>query len=197
MAKQKRKTPFDPAAQARQALERLDRESEIKRLEGQGVVVNLDAGRRIISAYRSNVFNLLLERRAISTNQHNAVYRLSQDWAKWKGLDGKPDCGNAGFVDGGGGCREIVTDRMIAGGKEVRAILDQIPPIERRLLEAFMVSTVEDDCVTVWRVTVEKVTGETGKNLQTKAVVAAVELLRQAYEGPAHDVVVRRTAAAY
>lgn len=177
--------PHDPAKALTAKLERLDREREIKRLRDLGAIVSLDRERKIISARRSNVFRLLLERRSITESQYDAAYRLSLDWAAWKGLDGKPDGGNAGYVDGGGGCREIVTDRMIAAGRAVSRALCGIPPIERKLLEAFMVVTVEQDAVRLWRVVVQKIANDDSKRRQLQLMVGALELLRQAYECPA------------
>lgn len=176
--------PHDPAKALEVKLERLDREAEIKRLKDQGVIVSLDRERKIISARRSNVFRLLLERRSITESQYDAAYRLSLDWAAWKGLDGKPDGGNAGYVDGGGGCREIVTDRMIKAGREVVRAMADVPPIENRLIRAFMVSTVEEDRPMAWRGLVMRETGEAVRDRQTQLVVGALEFLRQAYEGP-------------
>lgn len=179
MAKPKRKTPFDPAAQARQALERQDRESEIKRLEGQGVVVNLDQGRRIVSAYRSNVFKILLEARTITQNHHNAAHTLMTDWAEWKGLDGKP-----GGPGGGSGAAELVSDRMINAGRRVTSTLSQVGPMDRDLLVAFMVATVEEDRPMAWRGIVQRETGVIQSVRQSQMVVAALENLRRVYEAP-------------
>ncbi len=183
MSRTKRK-PHDPAATAKAHLERIEREAEIARLQSQGVIVALDNRRHIISARRSNVFRLLLERRSITESQYDAAYRLSLDWAAWKGLDGKPDGGNAGYVDGGGGCREIVTDRMIKAGRDVVRAMADVPPIENRLIRAFMVSTVEEDRPMAWRGLVMRETGELVRDRQTQLVVGALEFLRQAYEGP-------------
>lgn len=186
----RKKRPYDPAAAARAALERIDTENEIARLEAMGAVVKLDQRRRVVSAYRSNVFNLLRERGTITPNHFDAAYRLSLEWAAWKGMDGRPEGGNAGFVDGGGGCQEIVTDRMINAGKRVQAILSTIARTERRLIEEFMVATVEQDRAMVWRALVIKATGEQVRDRQTALVVAALEALRQVFqdEKPQHRV---------
>jgi hypothetical protein len=199
MARPKKKTPYDPATATRQALERMEREAEIARLESQGVVVKLDPGRRIVSAYRSSVFNLLLERKTITPNQHDAAYRLSLDWAAWKGLDGKPDAG-AEFVDNGRtppDKRCLVSDRAIQAGIDVEAVMRMLPTPARRLIKAFMVATVEEDRPSAWRGIVQRETGCLVRDRQTELVVAALELLRQAYEGPnaQHDVVRRHAAA--
>lgn len=186
----RKKRPYDPAAATKAALERIDTEKEIARLEAMGAVVKLDHRRKVVSAFRSNVFNLLRDRGTINPNQFDAAYRLSLEWAAWKGLDGQPEGGNAGFVDGGGGCQEIVSDRMISAGKRVEIVLSQIQRAERRLIEAFMFATVEQDRAMVWRAIVSKTTGEQVRDRQTALVVSALEALRQVYqdEKPQHRV---------
>lgn len=179
----RRKRPHDPAAAARHANERADREAEIQRLINMGATVTVDPARRVVSAFRSNFANLLLARKTITQNQHDAAYRLSVDWATWKGLDGKADSFGE-IVDGGSGCAELVTQRMIEAGKEVARTLAQLLPVDRRLMEAFMVATVEEDRPMVWRGLVLRVTGATAREAQTRLVVQALESLRCVYEAP-------------
>jgi hypothetical protein len=180
----RKRKPYDPAAATLANLERRERDQELARLRAQGAEVTTDRGGKIISARRSNVFTLLLSRGTITPNQHDAAYRLAQDWATWKGLDGGPEPG-AGKVDGSSGSRELVTDRMIQAGRRIFGTMEQIGwPIER-LLVAFMVATVEEDRPMQWRGIVERVTREARRDHQTAAVVEALEALRQVYEQPA------------
>lgn len=178
----RRRKPYDPgeAEQARQ--DRLARKAEVERLKGQGAEVNVDKSGRIVSAYRSNVFNLLLRTRTITQNQHDAAYRLSLEWATWKGLDGRgaPD----EPVDGGSGCAELITDRMINAGRVVNRILSEFEPASRRLIEAFMEATVEQDRPMQWRGIVQRETGITDAREQTRFTVDALEGLRRVYEEP-------------
>lgn len=179
----RRRKPTDPTEAARLATERRDREQEVERLKAMGATITTDNTGRIVSARRSNVFNLLLTRKTITQNQYDAAYRLSVDWATWKGLDGKGEAFGE-FVDGGSGCAELVTDRMIRAGRDVSGALAIVFGNDRRLIEAFMVATVEEDRAMVWRAIVERVTGETIRDRQTAMVVTALESLRCVYEGP-------------
>jgi hypothetical protein len=180
----RRRKPHDPALIQRQANERAEREAEIKRLINMGATVTADPARRIISAYRSNVFNLLLDRGTITQNQYFAAYTLSKDWAAWKGLDGRSDSAGE-FVDGGTGCGELVTDRMLRAGKEVNRALTQLEPIDRRLIEACMVATVEEDRPMAWRALVQRIRGDKlGKPGEVAVFVRALESLRCVYEAP-------------
>jgi hypothetical protein len=179
MAKRK---PHDPAAALRAASDRAQHKAEALRIKAQGGDVRLDAGGRIISAWRSNVFRLLLERGTITPNHHDAAYTLAKDWAAWKGLDGKPETFGQ-FVDGGSGSAELITDRMLNGGRRVRRALEAIDPLSRVILEAFMVATVEEDRAMAWRGIMERLK-ITGRERQTALVVAALEALRVQGEEP-------------
>jgi len=178
----RRRKPTDPAALARRSIERQEIEAEISRMKANGATVTTDRGGRVISAYRSNVFNLLLQRKTITPNQHDAAYRLSVDWATWKGLDGKGDTFGE-IVDGGSGCAELITDRMIRGGKDVAWALAPLSTRHRKLIEAFMVATVEEDRPMQWRGLVIQATGESVRDRQTQLVIACLESLRSVYEG--------------
>lgn len=184
----RRKKPHDPAAAMIAAQERAQRDAEVARLKEQGAEVTVDRVGRIMSARRSNVFNLLLKRNTITQNHFNAAYTLALDWSAWKGLDGKPEVFGE-FVDGGGGSAELVTDRMIKGGNRVAATFFDLADADVRLLTALMVATVEEDRPMAWRGIVERVLCETRRDHQTLAVVGALEALRVVYEGP------RRAAA--
>jgi hypothetical protein len=176
-----RKKPYDPNSDAR-AQERAEHKREALRIKAQGGEVRLDASGRIISAWRSNVFRLLLERGTITPNQYDAAYTLAKDWAAWKGLDGKPEAFGQ-FVDGGSGSAELITDRMLNGGRRVRRALEAIDPLSRVILEAFMVATVEEDRAMAWRGIMERLK-ITGRERQTQAVVEALEALRTVYHEP-------------
>lgn len=180
MAKKRR--PHDPAAATLAALERRDREAEIARLQSQGATVSTDRTGRVISARRSNVFSLLLARGTITQNQHDAAYRLAQDWATWKGLDGKGE--RSEFVDGGSGAAELVTDRMIQAGRRVGSALETLGVVHGSILCSFMIATVEEDRPMMWRGIVERVLGITVRDRQTMAVQDALEALRGIYEQP-------------
>lgn len=183
----KKRKPYDPAAQARLEAEKREREAEIARLIAQGATVKHDAAKRVISAKRSNVFNILHQRGTITQNQHDAAYRLATDWAIWKGLDGKGDRGEA--VDCSSGSTELVTDRMIQAGKRVRDTMQLVAIQHETLLTDLMIATVEEDRPMLWRGIVERSIGVTVRDRQTAAVVDALDALRAVYEQP------RRVAA--
>jgi hypothetical protein len=180
----RRRKAHDPAQAIRQAAVTAERVAEIARLQAMGATVVTDPARRIVSAYRSNVFNLLLTRKSITQNQHDAAHRLSIEWATWKGLDGKADSFGE-QVDGGGGDAELVTQRMIEAGKAVSAAVSQLLAVDRKLIEAFMVATVEEDRPMAWRGIVDRTLGATvARDAQTRLVVQALESLRCVYEAP-------------
>lgn len=177
----RRNKPHDPAAAARALTEKTERDAELSRLRDMGAAVTLDPGGRVVSARLSNVFNLLLARHTITPNQYDAAYRLAEDWAAWKGLDGKRDVIGE-IIDGGAGCPEIVTDRMIQGGSRVAAVMFDLTTQTQRILKAFMVATVEEDRPMAWRGIMHRL-GVTARDRQTEAVVEALDALRGVYEG--------------
>lgn len=178
MAKKPRK-PYDPAKATR---ERLERQAELARLKAQGAEVTVDKRTgQILSARRSNVFNLLLSRGTITQNHHNAAYELAEAWAAWKGLDGKGEAFGE-IVDGGNGSAELVTDRMIRAGRHVAYLLGGLGEADGVILKAFMVATVEEDRPMAWRGIMERC-GVFGKERQTAVFVGACEALRAVVEG--------------
>lgn len=176
-----KRNPHDPAARIKAENERREQAQEIERLKASGAEVTLDRGGKLISARRSNVFMLFLARKTIELGHYNAVYELAEDWAIWKGLDGKADRMGE-LVDGASGCREIVTDRMIAAGRRVNATLSELRPKSRIILEHFMVATVEEDRAMQWRGIMERI-GIKTPHKQAPAIVEALEDLRQHREG--------------
>lgn len=177
-----RRKPFDPAKALKAENERREQLAEIERLKASGAEVTLDRGGKLISARRSNVFNLLLTRGSITQNHYDAAYTLANDWAAWKGLDGKGDTMGE-LVDGSSGCREIVTDRMIAAGRRVADAIQSLSPTAHIIVRLFMVATVEEDRPMAWRGIMERA-GVTGRDVQAGAMRDALEQLRAYYEEP-------------
>ena len=175
----RRRKPHDPAAAER---ERAAVKAEVQRLEAMGAEVNLGPDGKIRSAWRSNVFTVLLRSGSITPNHHHAAMRLAETWATWKGLAGT--AGRTEAVDGGTGSAELVTDRMIVAGRQVERVLAKVGPMDEALLVAFMVATVEEDRPMAWRGIVERVSGVTGRDAQPAIVRAALENLRRVYEAP-------------
>lgn len=173
----KTRKPYNPA-------EAQERKNELARLQSMGAEVNIDQRTgKILSARRSNVFNLLLARKTITQNQHDAVMRLADLWAIWKGCDGGG--GRPEKVDGGSGSAELVTDRQLVAGRQVQAIMNRIGPTDRALIRAFMYDYVETgQTITVWRVTVERITRITNKDQQAAPVKTMCENIRLVMEAP-------------
>lgn len=146
-----------------------------------GTEANKDHKGRIVSAWRSNVANRLYAHKAITTDHVAAFQGLCGDWAGWKGLDGT--AGHAEKVDGGRGCAELVTDRMMKCHLSVEWCLSQVGPLSRALLEAFCVASVEEDRPMEWRGLVQKVTGEGRDREQRQIAVYAFEELRIVKQG--------------
>lgn len=176
-----RRKPHDPAKAQEAANARREEQANLATAIAQGANITTDKVGRVISVWRSNVFRLLLERGTITQNHHDAAYDLANAWAAWKGLDGKGERGE--FVDGGKGCAELVTDRMIRAGRDVKRALSQVDPLSRAILEAFMVATVEEDRPMSWRGVMERL-GIKVRERQTACMVGALEALRVAYEEP-------------
>jgi len=175
----RRRKPHDPAAAER---ERANTRAEVERLASMGAEVNLGPDGKILSAWRSNVFTVLLRSGSITPNHHAAAMRLAETWAIWRGLSGAT--GRTEFVDGGSGSAELVTDRMLVAGRQVERTLAGVGPMDEALLTAFMRATVEEDRPMAWRGIVERVSGVTGRDAQPAIVRAALENLRRVYEAP-------------
>lgn len=184
-----RRRPHDPAKAAIAALERHHRDQETNRLEAMGATVNRDRAGHILSAYRSNVFTRLRDakpRPAINAGQHDAAMQLVVLWAAWKGLDGGGDRLDE-KVDAAGSASltaALVTDRMLRAGYEVAEVLAGVGLMDRALLAAFMVATVEEDRPMEWRGIVQRLTGEDRRERQAAMVACALENLRRYFHEP-------------
>jgi hypothetical protein len=175
-----RHKPADPQEIARRRAERLANEAEISRLRSQGVVVNLDRARRIVSAYRSSPFHKLREAKTITSAQSSAAERLCCDWAIWRGLDGRPERTEV-HVETYGQSAAVLTDRMILAGRRVEKVLGKVGPLDRDLLAALVASVVEEDRPIPWRDIVRRISGVTQTVRQGQMIVAALENLARAY----------------
>ncbi|HEY1878410.1 MAG TPA: hypothetical protein VGG68_00610 [Caulobacteraceae bacterium] len=171
--------PTDPQEIARRRAERAANEAEISRLRAQGAVVRLDRARRIVTAYRASPFVKLRDSNTISAAQARAAEALTEDWAIWRGLDGKPERLDVHVTSRKGG--EVVTDRMLKAGERVQMILSRIGPLDRELLVALVSGIVEQDVAPPWREAVEQITGVTQSVRQSQMVVSALENLARVY----------------
>jgi hypothetical protein len=175
----RRHKPADPQEIARRRAERLANEAEIVRLRSSGATVKLDRSRRITSAYRSSPFRKLRESNTISQGQGAAAERLCDDWAVWKGMDGRPELVH---VQVSRSAAEFITDRMLKAGVRVRVVLERVGPMDRDLLAALVAATVEEDRPLPWRDIVRRVCGIGQTVRQSQAVACALENLTRAYQ---------------
>lgn len=175
-----RHKPADPQEIARRRAERAANEAEIARMRGQGATVKLDRARRIVSAYRASPFVKLKESKTISDAQARAAEWLIEQWATWKGLDGRPAPTLAPHDQSGRGSAEIITERMLMAGRRVRATLAAVGPMDRDLLAALTAASVEEDAPIPWRDIVRRVCGISQSVRQSQAVACALENLSRA-----------------
>jgi hypothetical protein len=171
--------PADPAEIMERRAARAANEAEIVRLRGQGAVVRLDRARRIVSAYRANPFHKLRDSDTINATQALAAEKLVDDWAIWRGLDGRPERLEVRL--GSSETGEIVTDRMLRAGRRVGRVLGAVGPVDRELLVGLVAPLIESDRPPPWRDVVGRTTGVTQSVRQSQMVVAALANLARAY----------------
>jgi hypothetical protein len=176
----RRHKPADPQDIVRRRLERAEVDAEIDRLRSIGAVVKLNPAHRIVSAYRASPFVKLRESNTITLAQALAAEWLCEEWAIWKGLDGRPAL-LAPMPPENNTCHaEIITDRMLKAGRRVRAVLGLVGPMDRDLLAALIAASVEEDAPIPWRDIVRRVCGITQTIRQSQAVACALENLNRA-----------------
>lgn len=136
---------------------------------------------------RSNVFRLLRQSEALTSNQSAAGVKLVEIYARWRGLCGKPDGRELGWaIVSGNAAPDLVTDRMIENGHVWRQVMRYVGPSSGRLLTALVQDIMEGDGVAVrqpggqvpgvrWRQVVEAVTGERRSDAQSDLVRRACE----------------------
>jgi hypothetical protein len=171
--------PADPAEIMRRRAERAANETEIARLRDQGATVRLDRARRIVSAYRASPFVKLRDSDTINATQAMAAEKLMDDWAIWRGLDGRAERLDVRVESSA--ASEIVTDRMLRAGERVARALGCIGPMDRELLTALVGWQIEIDRPPHWRTTVERITGVTQSVRQSQMIVSALANLARAY----------------
>jgi hypothetical protein len=189
----RRKAPMSPETIAlRAAQRRAEERAAVKDPASWGVCVDRtlpahaeteirrDAKGRATAAWRSSVIAALSRAGALNQGQVNAAEDFAKLWAQWKGLEGRPEVVGKPTD---GGARDLLTDRMIHGGRAVEGVLAGLGPLSRRLLKAFMVAMVEEDRPMSWRGVVERETGEAREKEQRAMAVFAFEELRLVTEG--------------
>jgi hypothetical protein len=171
MAKRRNK-PSSPAEIAARRAQRLAMDQEAARLEAQGdVVVRRDERtKEITNARRLDVFALLVSRKALDTEAHDA-FRDHEEAvhiaAGWATPERRPDHIRAS-TEGAPG--QNISQGMIDASRMVKATLDRLSPPEAALLEALMALGAAN--LTQWRHTVQRVTGENNDHGQASRIRA-------------------------
>ena len=178
-----RRKPSDPQELAQRRAERVAIDAEIARLKGQGATVTLDRSRRIVSAYRATPWRKLRDTNTITAAQAVAADKLVEDWATWKGKDGRPEHLPERVQATATTTAELITDRMLSAGRRVRRTLEQVGPMDAELLAALVHSAVEDDRPLPWRDVVRRVSGISQTVRQSQVVACALENLARVYSG--------------
>lgn len=173
-----RRKPKKTAQQIAADLEaRKARKIEVTRLRAQpDLHVNATSNYEIVSIQRLDVFELLLQRKAITREQREAVRRLEHEQAVALGEERQG--GGMEYIDRSstpGG----PTQAMLDAAALVREVLTGCGAVNARLLTAL--TAHQAAIFTRWRETVEKVTGETRPECQTAAIRSACANLAEAW----------------
>jgi hypothetical protein len=192
MARRRRVKPADPQAiilrraqeraAAREAVKHPDRwgvsEDNLTLPTAQSLEARRDGRGRVFHAYRSDVFDLLKGRGGLSDAQHEAARRLERDVAARAGLSGAE--GLLTVIDSSGS-REAVTQRMVDAGRRVDKVLARCGPSSCTLLRGLVEPMVLEGAIIMWRVVVERITGEGRAEVQAALVRRACVDLDEAY----------------
>jgi hypothetical protein len=166
----RRNKPASPAEIAARRAERAAMDAEAARLELQpDVQVTRDPRtREITNARRLDVFALLLSRKALDKDAHDA-FRDHEETvhvaAGWATPERRPDHIRAS-TEGAPG--QNVSQGMIEASRMVKATFDRLSPPEAALLDALM--TLGASGLTQWRSTVQRLTGENNDHGQASRI---------------------------
>lgn len=146
---------------------------------------------KILTANRSDPFDLLLAAGGLTAEQHRASRRLFRDWCLRAGVRDRDRGAVLERIDGGRrDPSALVTNAMVDAGRRIAAALkgdagrgiQGIGPVNARLLEALISPMVDEGRIIAWRGVVERVTGERDRNAQGAMVRQACESLRMVYD---------------
>ena len=131
------------------------------------------------TAQRTDVFDRLLARQALSQTAHQAIRRLDADMTDRRG-EGERGAGQK--VDSSGS-RDLVTQRMIDVGSRVEAVLELVGRRDRYLLHELLKPRqgLVGAGVERWRQVVVVMTGEQRPDVQAGVVRSACENLVLAF----------------
>jgi hypothetical protein len=170
VTRRRKNKPSSPSEIAQRKAERMAMDAEAARLEIQpDVQVTRDPRtREITNARRLDVFALLLSRKALPQDAHDA-FRDHEETvhiaAGWATPERRPDHIRAS-TEGAPG--QNVSQGMIDASRMVQATLSRLSPSEARLLEGLMV--LGASAMTQWRHTVQTITGENNDHGQASRI---------------------------
>ena len=141
----------------------------------------------IISAKRQDVFDLLLTRKSLSQDAHNAVRRLERDAAIMEGVTDS----DAPLIRVQDASDHNRLDRQIDARKRVNDALNSIPAPHARLLWRLIQPQFVGQ-VASWRYIVSAVCASNTAATQTRILVTACDALADAYS--ATDYAIRKRA---
>lgn len=147
--------------------------------EDVDVVVDSQRRGRIVHAKRSDAFSLI----TMSPEQERAAKRYWRDWCHRAGVMTE-DPHNLELVDRSPGLApgQQLTQRMLDAGGRLDDAHAMIGRADVQLLRGLVEPLVMQGQLHVWRVVVQKLTGETERHAQAAKVRSAVENLRLAYD---------------
>lgn len=197
MSRKRKNKPSSPQAAVELRLARL----EVERMESIGATAAVAHEKQedgsmkwVARGRRLDVFALLVSRKALDTDAHDA-FRDHEEAvhiaAGWASPERRPDHIRAS-TEGAPG--QNVSQGMIEASRMVKATLDRLSPPEAALLDELM--KLGASGLTQWRSTVQRVTGETNDHGQASRIRALGENLIHARRGAKKEMEERKSRAA-
>ncbi len=153
--------------------------TEALRLPANSDIKAEKASRRHVErAQRLDVFALFLSRNAIPQADYDAVRRLEVDMHIGAGVANTQEPGQPSS----GGCRELVSQRMIDATRRVNAVLDEMPNGHGKVVAEMLSPNTQGGVLTRWRGVVQRITGKRDKDGQADVIRWAAASVAAAYQ---------------
>lgn len=181
MSKRRRKTKAEVLAGLQDfARKRAEANADYRRLISTGCEAQLIEQGTAVKARRIDVFQLLIERRALDQDAFDAVRAYEEDLAMAQGyLTPERQIDHIrGSTEGAPG--QNITQYAIDASKRLQWVRDRMSRRDYRLLEALL--NDHSAILSRWRHTVQEITGENRDECQAAAVRAMAENLRDVRE---------------
>lgn len=143
----------------------------------EDVIHEGETRKNVNRAMRWDAFALLLSRRALSQDAHDAVRRLQKDIAIRHRSNGASDTIRAI----GDAKRGDMLDSQIAAGERVDRAMRPLSERDRKLLRALAEREVIDGVIPDWHAVVRQITGAVDKNGHARHVRDAADALADSY----------------